>query len=155
MSPVAASSCDHRPTRAVLISVGAVQYAVIGRVLRSLAAIRPLPQTVHHESHDFPVLDLPRLFGVGKEATDDGSELILLIEQEGLRRALVVEGLAGFIDLDPSLLQPLPEIYPQEERRCWEGLLPRPDGRVLAVPRLVELPAGVAAFRRAPPDGGR
>lgn len=149
-----ASSMDGRAVRVMLVSVGAVLCAIRGRVWRSLPTIRPLPPTVHHEGREFPVLDLPRLFGVGRGESAEGGDLMLLLEQDDLRRALVVDGLGGFSELDPEALQPVPDTYPEAERRRWEGLLPRPDGGVLAVLRLAALPAGTAAGEGLT-DGGR
>lgn len=139
-----------RSVRAAVFTVGGVEYAVTGRVPRSLPAARPLPAAVDHDGREFPVVDLPALFGFDGAAADGavvegggadggGEPLLLLVEQGGLRRALVVDGLAGLETLDHAELQPVPEVYPPAERRRWQGLLPRPDGRVLVVPRLEEL----------------
>lgn len=154
MTSPAANAVGEHPAPAMVVSVGAVEYAVSGRVSRSLPAVRPLPPTVPHEGHEFPVLDLPRLFGAGGGDAGEGGELMLLVEQDELRRALVVHGLAGFCELDPELLQPVPGIYPRPERDRWHGLLVRPDGRVLAVPRLAELPAGSGSGDGGSSGGG-
>lgn len=140
------AGAGERPTRATVFAVGGVEYAVTGRVPRSLPAIRPLPAAVAHGGADFPVVDLPALFG--HEAGAGGEGLVLLVEQDGLRRALVVEEVVGLETLDPESLQPVPEVYPPAERRRWRGLLPREDGRVLAVPRLEELPVAAEAEGR-------
>jgi CheW-like domain len=131
-------SAGETASRATVFAVGRVEYAVTGRVLRSLPATRPLPTEVVHDGGAFPVVDLPGAFGVEPAAA--GEELIFLVEQEGVRRALVVEGVIGREVFAPETIQPVPANYPQSERARWNGLVLRPDGRLMVLLRLAGLP---------------
>jgi len=140
-----------RTPRATAFAVGGVEYLVAGRIARSLPAPRPLPPRFEHGGDEFPVVDLPAVFGSG-EASECGPLLLLVERRSGetsggavVRRALVVEELVGTEVLDADALQPVPAVYPEAERRRWRGLLPRPDGRVAVVLRLEGLDGGAAA----------
>lgn len=132
--------------RLVVVAVGGVEYALAGRIARSLPAPAPLPEAIRHGGEDYPVVDLPALFRNGGPPAPD--PWLLLVESGALRRALAVEDVMGVETVDRDSLQPVPPVYPEDERRRWEGLVPRPDGRVLVVLRLEPLPtvgAGDAA----------
>lgn len=132
------------PLRATLFGVGAVEYAVTGRVPRILPAVRPLPESVEHAGRSFPVADLPAILGGGG---DGGESLLLLVEEPAtggdggspVRRALVIERLSGTEAIDPDALEPVPAVYPEPERRRWRGLLPRPDGRLAVLIDLAQI----------------
>jgi len=140
-----------RAPRATAFAVGGVEYLVAGRVARSLPAPRPLPPRFEHGGTEFPVVDLPALFASAEEP--EFGPLLLLVERPGdegtggatVRRALVVERLVGTEVLGADALQPVPAVYPENERRRWRGLLPRPDGRIAVVLRLEGLDGGDAA----------
>jgi chemotaxis signal transduction protein len=142
-----------RPPRATAFAVGGVEYLVTGRVARSLPAPRPLPPRFEHGGEEFPVVDLPALFGSAEEP--ECGPLLLLVERRTgeeagggtVRRALVVERLVGTEVLDADAVQPVPAVYPEDERRRWRGLLPRPDGRLAVVLRLEGLAGGGAPER--------
>ena len=124
--------------RITVFAVGEVEYAVTGRIPRSLPAPAPLPSVVRHGEVDFPVVDLPAAVGAGRAA---GSEpLLFLVEEGAVRRALLVERLVGAETADLEAVQPVPALYPETERRRWRGLLPRPDGRIIVLLRLEGLP---------------
>ncbi len=125
-------------SKLLVVSVGTLEVAVAGRVLGSSTLAGPLQPAVFYEEQEYPVLDLPRLFGTRESA--EGDLLLLLVEQGELRRALVVDQLVGYCAFTPGQLLPVPQIYPQAERDRWHGLLPLPGGRIIAVPCLAGLP---------------
>jgi CheW-like domain len=124
--------------RATVFTVGGVEYGVTGRVVRSLPAARPLPAELVHGGRSFPVVDLPGAFDVRPEVV--GEELIFLVEQGDVRRALVVGEVVGREAFDPDAVQPVPALYPEPERARWGGLVLRPDGRLVVLLRLEGLP---------------
>jgi hypothetical protein len=125
-------------TRLTIFAVGEVEYAVAGRIPRSLPAPRVLPPEVRHGEAAFPLVDLPRAFGVGGMV--DAERWIFLVEEGAVRRALLADRLVGHESFDLGALQPIPAVYPEGERRRWRGLLPRPDGSLVVLLRLEGLP---------------
>lgn len=135
-----------RPVRVVVLAVGEVEYAVAGRIARSLPAPAELPSTLHHGEADFPAVDLPAAFGAG--LAPGAEPWVFLVEADGVRRALLAERLVGTETIDPEAVQPVPAVYPPAERRRWRGLLPRPDGRVLVLLSLEGLPTVAGPARQ-------
>jgi hypothetical protein len=145
--------------RITLFAVGDVEYAVAGRILRTLPApAAPPPGSdrggaelpagggaapataprVRHGDADYPVADLPR--ALGAPLAPGAEPLLLLVDDGGVRRALLVERLVGAEPFDPGAVQPIPAVYPEPERRRWRGALPRPGGRVTVLVDLAGLP---------------
>jgi hypothetical protein len=126
--------------RLAVFAAGEVEYAVAGRVPRSLPAPSPLPRAVRHAEALYPVVDLAEAFGLA--AAPGGERLLFLVEDGAVRRALVVERLVGAESFDLERVEPIPEIYPEAERRRFRGLLLRPDGGLVVLLRLEALAAG-------------
>jgi hypothetical protein len=128
-------------TRLTVVTVAGVEYAVSGRVVRTLPAREPLPQRFVHEGLVFPLADLPARAG-GEPGDPD--RLVLLVEDgsspEGVRRAVVAVELVAVEGWDLAALQPVPAVYPPAERRGWRGLLPRADGRLVVLVDLATFP---------------
>jgi hypothetical protein len=129
--------------RVTVFAVGPVDYGVLGRIPRSLPLPATLPASILHDGAEFPVVDLPAAFGIDLAA--DTERRLFLVEEGAARRALLVDRLVGTETFDLNAVQPLPAVYPEDERRRWRGLLPRPDGTIVALLCLEGLPLAADA----------
>ncbi len=155
--------------RYALLAVDGVEYAVDAAwVRRSLPAPSPLPAAVLHGGTAYPLVDLRQLFGLpagsdGPPRADGGpgaERLILLIDRPpaapgpvapepaaagaGHRLALVIDGLLGLEPLASGAAVPLPGVYRGPERRWFDGVVPRADGRITVLLRPEGLAPGAA-----------
>lgn len=135
-----AQSVTAGPVRLTVFEVGEVEFAVSGRIPRSLPAPSPPPAAVRHGEQDFPVVEVGTALGAPAAAAAE--PMLFLVDDQGCRRALLVERLIGAESFDLAALQPVPPVYPEAERRRWRGVLPRADGSLVVLLRLEELPVG-------------
>ena len=150
--------------RYALLAVDGVEYAVDAAwVRRSLPAPSPLPAAVLHGGTAYQLVDLRQLFGLPASSDTppragggpDAERLILLIDQPPAtpgpaaagalhRLALVIDDLLGLEALAASAAVPLPGVYRGPERRWFQGVLPRADGRITVLLRPEGLAPGAA-----------
>lgn len=146
--------------RLTVLRVGDFEVAISGRVARTLPLGSPLPRDLAHGDARLPVVDLRVVLGVEeKEPVEDqdeeqrkeqerGDRLGVVVVQAGCSRALVADDLVGTELWELLAPQPLPALYSARERQPFAGLLPRPDGRVLALLDLERIAP------RQPSEGG-
>jgi CheW-like domain len=167
----------HQATeRYALLAVDGVEYAVDAAwVRRSLPAPSPLPAVILHGGTAYQLVDLRQLFGLpagtgASPRAGDGpgaERLILLLDRPPAapgpapvaagavpRLALVIDDLLGLEPLAASAAVPLPGVYRGPERRWFQGVLPRADGRITVLLRLEGLAPAAAPStepERVPP----
>jgi purine-binding chemotaxis protein CheW len=138
---------DGRPgpaRRHVVFALGGIEHAVPAQQVRhSLPADGEVGRELDFLGQTYPVVDLRSLFRLpGPPAS---TRLILLVEGDGVRAALVVDRLVDLVLLEAAAIVPLPPVFAGVERRWFTGLA-RLGPRILLVLRV----EGILGAQSAP-----
>lgn len=120
--PAATKQPGRAPARLhVLFTLAGAEHAVeVRHVRHSLFASAEPEREVRFLDKVYPVLDLRRLFGL--EPLLGGQRMLLLVEEERLTAALLVDTVLNLARIEDANRSPLPPIFTGRERQWFEGL---------------------------------
>ncbi len=119
---VTAASVPAAVTRShVRFSVAGVEYAVDARQVRhALRAPARLGPDVLFLEKRYRTVDLRTLFRL--PPSSERHRLMLMVESEGVRAALLVDSIAGLVSIEEAAITPLPRTFAGGERRWFLGV---------------------------------